>query len=85
MRLALRASLRLVKFIPYKFVIGKASIGGHDGAFLVDFFRNAQFLKTGFDRFQYGLQGVMFLAFAEGLSVNDDLVLFILSTVATPL
>ena len=76
MRLALRASLRLFKFIPDNFVIGNAGICGDDGAFLVDVFRNPQFLKTGFYRFQYGLQSVVFLAFAKGLGINDDLVFF---------
>ena len=77
MRLALRASLRLCKFIPDKFVIGKACICGDDGAFLIDVFRDSLLLKTGLDRFQYGLQSVVFLAFAKGLSINNDLMLFI--------
>lgn len=77
MRLALRASLRLFNFIPDKFVIGKACICGDDGAFLIDVFRNPQLLKTGFDRFQYGLQSVVFLAFAQGLGINNDLMLLI--------
>ncbi len=41
MRLALRASLRLFKFIPDKFVIGEASVSGDDGALLVDVVSNA--------------------------------------------
>jgi len=57
--------------------IGKASVGGHDGAFLVDVLGDAQLLKTRFYLLQNWLQGMMLLAFAEGLSVNDDLVLFI--------
>ncbi|MGY0552913.1 hypothetical protein ACW17M_06850 [Vreelandella sp. 2A-K22] len=61
MRLALRASLQLGKFIPDKFVVSKASIGGHDGP-------DAQLLKTRFNLLQNWLQGVMFLAFIKGLT-----------------
>ncbi|BBI50700.1 hypothetical protein HORIV_31210 [Vreelandella olivaria] len=74
--------LLLVQVLHISF-IGKACICGDGGAFLIDVFRNPQLLKTGFDRFQYGLQSVVLLAFAKGLGINDNLVF--LSTVATPL
>lgn len=46
--------LLFVKVLHISF-IGEAGIRSDDSAFLIDVFRNPQLLKTGFDRFQYGL------------------------------
>src|SRR5690606_39570487 len=57
--------------------VGEAGISGNDGTLLINVVCDAQLLEAGFHALQYRLQGVVFLAFANGLGVDDDLVLFI--------
>src|SRR5690554_3426179 len=66
----------LVQILHVGFV-GEAGIRRHHCAGLVNLLGDAQLLKAGLDRLQHRLQGVMFLAFAEGLGVQDDLMFLV--------
>jgi len=61
----------------------EAGVGGDNRAGLIDVVGDAQIFIAPLNGFQHRLQCVMFLAFTEGLGINDDLVF--LSTVAMPL
>jgi len=54
--------------------VGEAGIGGNGGALLVDTVSDTQLPEASFHALQYRLQGVVFLAFAKGLGIDDDLV-----------
>ena len=68
--------LSLVQILHVRFV-GEAGVRRNDSTLLVDIAGNTQLLEASFDRFQHGLQPVMFLPFPEGLGINDDLVFFV--------
>lgn len=63
--------------ILYVSFVGEAGVGSNNSALLINTVGSTQFLEAGFDRFQYRLQGMVFLAFAESLRIDDDLVLLI--------
>lgn len=57
--------------------IGEAGVGRNDGALLVNVVGDTQLPEPSFDTLQHRLQGVVFLAFAKGLGVDDDLVFLV--------
>ena len=63
--------------------VGEACVGGHDRAGLINIIGDAQLFIATLNGLQHRLYRVVFLAFTEGLGINDYLVF--LSTVATPL
>ena len=57
--------------------VGKTSIGRDNRASLINIVSDTQLFIALLNRLQHRLQGVVFLTFAKGLGIDDDLVFFV--------
>ncbi|RNA14988.1 hypothetical protein BpHYR1_025658 [Brachionus plicatilis] len=70
--------INLVVFQPgVVFFVGESCIGSHYDLIVYEVFSDACTVVVGLHRFDDRPQGMVLLAFSEGLSIDDDLVLFI--------